>query len=106
MTDYSKYIIKKRFKDHFFDFKDNNNRLRIFTYTIDGGKNCELENKKKGEKLFDDLSKIKTLVSRATPVLLNGRGETYIACIFLETKFSKHRQNFDYFYWKSDWNNK
>ena len=62
--------------------------------------------KKKGEKLFDDLSKIKTLVSRATPVLLNGRGETYIACLFLETKYSKHRQNFDYFYWKSDWNNK
>ena len=106
MTDFSKYIIKKRFKDHFFDFKDNNNRLRIFTYTIDGGKNYDQENKKKGEKLFDDLSKIKTLVSRATPVLLNGRGETYIACIFLETKFSKHRQNFDYFYWKSDWNNK
>ena len=106
MADFSKYIIKKRFKDHFFDFKDNNNRLRIFTYTIDGGKNFDQENKKKGEKLFDDLSKIKTLVSRATPVLLNGRGETYIACLFLETKYSKHRQNFDYFYWKSDWNNK
>ena len=106
MTDFSKYILKKRYKDHFFDYKDDNNRLRVFTYTIDGGKNNEQENKKKGEKLFDDLSKIKTLVSRATPVLLNGKGETYSACIFLETKFSKYRQNFDYFYWKSDWNNK
>ena len=106
MTDFSKYILKKKFKDRFFDFKDENNRLRIFTYTIDGSKTKEQENKKKGEKLFDDLSKIKTLVSRASPVLLNGQDETYIACIFLETKFSLFRQNFDFFYWKSDWNNK
>ena len=106
MTDFSKYILKKKYKDHFFDFKDEYNRLRVFTYTIDGSKNNEQENKKKGEKLFDDLCKIKTLVSRASPVLLNGKGETYIACIFLETKFSLYRQNFDYFYWKSDWNNK
>ena len=106
MTDFSKYILKKKYKDHFFDFKDENNRLRVFTYTIDGEKNKEQENKKKGEKLFEDLSKIKTLVSRASPVLLNGQGSTYIACIFLETKFSLTRQNFDFFYWKSDWNNK
>ena len=106
MTDFSKYILKKKYKDHFFDFKDENNRLRVFTYTIDGDKNKEQENKKKGEKLFEDLSKIKTLVSRASPVLLNGQGSTYIACILLETKFSLTRQNFDFFYWKSDWNNK
>ena len=31
--------------------------------------------------------------------------EAVIAAIFLETKFSFYRQNFDYFYWKSDWNN-
>ena len=101
MTDFSKYILKKKYKNQFFDFKDQNNRLRIFTYTIDGPKNKE----KKGEKLFEDLSKIKTLVSRATPVLLNGQGGTYIACILLETKFSLYRQNFDFFFWKSDWNN-
>ena len=106
MTDFSKYILKKKYKDHFFDFKDENNRLRVFTYTIDGAKINEQDNKKKGEKLFDELSKIKTLVSRASPVLLNSKGETYIACIFLETKFSIYRQNFDFFYWKSDWNNK
>ena len=101
MTDFSKYILKKKYNNQFFDFKDQNNRLRIFTYTIDGPKNKE----KKGEKLFEDLSKIKTLVSRATPVLLNGQGGTYIACILLETKFSLYRQNFDFFFWKSDWNN-
>ena len=101
MTDFSKYILKKKYKNQFFDFKDQNNRLRIFTYTIDGPKSKE----KKGEKLFEDLSKIKTLVSRATPVLLNSQGGTYIACILLETKFSLYRQNFDFFFWKSDWNN-
>ncbi len=106
MTDFSKYILKKKFRDKFFDFKDENNRLRVFTYTIDGAKTKEQENKKKGEKLFEDLSKIKTLVSRASPVLLSGQGDNYIACIFLETKFSQFRQNFDFFYWKSDWNNK
>ena len=106
MTDFSKYILKKKYKDHFFDFKDENNRLRVFTYTIDSSRINEQENKKKGEKLFDDLSKIKTLVSRASPILLKGKGENYIACIFLETKFSLYRQNFDFFYWKSDWNNK
>ena len=106
MTDFSKYILKKKYKDHFFDFKDENNRLRVFTYTIDCAKINEQESKKKGEKLFEDLSKIKTLVSRASPILLKGKGENYIACIFLETKFSYYRQNFDFFYWKSDWNNK
>ena len=106
MTDFSKYILKKKYKDHFFDFKDESNRLRVFTYTIDSAKINEQENKKKGEKLFEDLSKIKTLVSRASPILLKGKGENYIACIFLETKFSFYRQNFDFFYWKSDWNNK
>ena len=106
MTDFSKYILKKKYRDHFFDFKDENNRLRVFTYTIDYAKNKEQESKKRGEKLFEDLSKIKTLVSRASPVLLNIQNETYYACIFLETKFSLFRQNFDFFYWKNDWNNK
>ena len=47
MTDFSKYILKKKYKDHFFDFKDEYNRLRVFTYTIVGSKNNEQENKKK-----------------------------------------------------------
>jgi hypothetical protein len=42
----------------------------------------------------------------ASPVLLKIKEGFYIACILLETKFSLIRQNFDFFYWKSDWNNK
>jgi hypothetical protein len=105
MTDFSKYILKKKYKDKFFDFQDENNRMRVFTYTIDGSKIKEKEAIKKQEKLYEELNKIKTLVSRATPVLLTGQEGTFIACIFLETKFSFYRQNFDFFYWKSDWNN-
>ena len=82
MTDFSKYILKKKYKDHFFDFKDEYNRLRVFTYTIDGSKNNEQENKKKGEKLFDDLSKIKTLASRASAELLNGKGRHILHVYF------------------------
>ena len=105
MTDFSKYILKKKYKDKFFDFQDENNRMRVFTYTIDLGKNKEKESIKRQEKLYEDLNKIKTLVSRATPVLLTGQENIFIASIFLETKFSLYRQNFDFFYWKSDWNN-
>ena len=105
MTDFSKYILKKKYKDKFFDFQDENNRMRIFTYTIDGGKIKEKESIKRQEKLYEELNKIKTLVSRATPVLLTGQGGTFIASVLLETKFSFYRQNFDFFYWKSDWNN-
>ena len=105
MTDFSKYILKKKYKDKFFDFQDENNRMRVFTYTIDLGKNKEKESIKRQEKLYEDLNKIKTLVSRATPVLLTGQENIFIAAIFLETKFSLYRQNFDFFYWKSDWNN-
>ena len=105
MTDFSKYILKKKYKDKFFDFQDENNRMRVFTYTIDNGKIKEKETIKRQEKLYEELNKIKTLISRATPVLLSGQNDTFIACILLETKISFFRQNFDFFYWKSDWNN-
>ena len=105
MTDFSKYILKKKYKDKFFDFQDENNRMRIFTYTIDNGKIKEKESIKLSEKLYEELNKIKTLVSRATPVLLTGQNGSFVACILLETKISFYRQNFDFFYWKSDWNN-
>ena len=93
MTDFSKYILSKKHGNKFFSFKDE---FRTFTYTIGGGK--EEENNKK-ENLFDNLSSIKTLVSRASPVLLQSQGNT-IASILLETKFSPFRQNFDYLYFK------
>ena len=105
MTDFSKYILKKKYNDKFFDFQDENNRIRVFTYTIDGGKIKEKEAIKMQEKLYEELNKIKTLVSRATPVLLTAQNGSFIACILLETKYSIYRQNFDFFYWKSDWNN-
>jgi hypothetical protein len=105
MTDFSKYILKKKYNDKFFDFQDENNRIRVFTYTIDGGKIKEKEAIKMQEKLYEELNKIKTLVSRATPVLLTAQNGSFIACILLETKYSFYRQNFDFFYWKSDWNN-
>ena len=105
MTDFSKYILKKKYNDKFFDFQDENNRIRVFTYTIDGGKIKEKEAIKRQEKLYEELNKIKTLVSRATPVLLTAQNGSFIACILLETKYSFYRQNFDFFYWKSDWNN-
>ena len=105
MTDFSKYILKKKYKDKFFDFQDENNRMRIFTYSIDNGKIKEKESIKLSEKLYEELNKIKTLVSRATPVLLTGQNGSFVACILLETKISFYRQNFDFFYWKSDWNN-
>ena len=79
--------------------------MRIFTYTIDNGKIKEKESIKLSEKLYEELNKIKTLVSRATPVLLTGQNGSFVACILLETKISFYRQNFDFFYWKSDWNN-
>ena len=105
MADFSKYILKKKYKDKFFDFQDENNRMRIFTYTIDIGKVKEKEAIKRQEKLYEELNKIKTLVSRATPVLLTNQEGIFVSSIFLETKFSYYRQNFDFFYWKSDWNN-
>ena len=105
MTDFSKYILKKKYEDKFFDFQDEMNRMRVFTYTIDVGKIKEKEAIKRQEKLYEELNKIKTLVSRATPVLLTNQDGIFVASVFLETKFSYYRQNFDFFYWKSDWNN-
>ena len=46
------------------------------------------------------LNSPKTLVSRASSVLLQNFGESN-ACILLETKFSPYRQNFDYYHWKN-----
>ena len=98
MTDFSKYILHKKFKDKFFSFKDES---KTFTYTIESSKDEDQNsNKKEKEKfLFDNLSNIKTLVSRASPVILGSQGNS-ITCILLETKFSPYRQNFDYFYFK------
>ena len=102
MTDFSQYILKKKYQDKFFDFKDEKSRIRIFTYTIfqDSINEKEIVKEKCLKKLFELLNSCKTLVSRASSVLLQNFGDSY-ACIMLETKFSPFRQNFDYYHWKN-----
>ena len=102
MTDFSQYILKKKYQDKFFDFKDEKSRIRIFTYTIfqDSINEKEIVKEKCLKKLFELLNSTKTLVSRASSVLLQNFGESN-ACILLETKFSPYRQNFDYYHWKN-----
>ena len=34
MKDFSKYIIRNKYEDKFFDFKNENSRIRVFTYSI------------------------------------------------------------------------
>lgn len=99
MTDFSKFIMFKK-NIEFFDFRKEDNKFRIFTYTIDGNKN---ENNN-GNDLIEKLSKIKTLVSRASPVMIKDKEDSLCSCILLESKFSVVRQNYDFFYWKNDYN--
>jgi hypothetical protein len=98
MSKFSKYVLKKKYGDKFFDFKDENNRIRIFTYTIE--KNFESKEKIL-DNFFEVLNSNKTLVSRASAVLLQNYGDNGTnPCILLETKYSILRQNYDYFLWK------
>ena len=98
MSKFSKYVLKKKYGDKFFDFKDENNRIRVFTYTIE--KNFESKEKIL-DNFFEVLNSNKTLVSRASAVLLQNYGDNGTnPCILLETKYSILRQNYDYFLWK------
>ena len=98
MSKFSKYVLKKKYGDKFFDFKDENNRIRVFTYTIEK----KFESKEKIlDNFFEVLNSNKTLVSRASAVLLQNYGDIGTnPCILLETKYSILRQNYDYFLWK------
>ena len=63
MSKFSKYVLKKKYGDKFFDFKDENNRIRVFTYTIEK----KFESKEKIlDNFFEVLNSNKTLVSRAS----------------------------------------
>jgi hypothetical protein len=98
MSNFSKYILKKKYNNKFFDFKDEDNRIRVFTYTIE--KKFEIKEKIL-DNFFEVLNSNKTLVSRASAVLLQNYGDTGTnPCILLETKYSSLRQNYDYFLWK------
>ena len=110
MKDFSKYIIRNKYEDKFFDFKNENSRIRVFTYSISLNKeepdllkepDSMSNNAKCLQNLFDNFNSTKTLVSRASAVLLqNFEGNQSNSCILLETKLSPYRQNFDYFHWK------
>lgn len=63
MSKFSKYVLKKKYGDKFFDFKDENNRIRVFTYTIE--KNFESKEKIL-DNFFEVLNSNKTLVNRAS----------------------------------------
>jgi hypothetical protein len=101
MTDYSKFIIRNKY-DKFFDFQEN--RVRVFTYSINIKNEESLLDEKVNNifsKLFNILNNNKTLVSRASVVLLqNYEDNKSNACVLLETKLSPFRQNFDYFHWR------
>ena len=109
-TDFSKYIIHNKYGDKFFDFKEESSRIRVFTYTInlsdvhshEDGTQIENKNNKCLQHLYENFNSTKTLVSRASAVLLQNFGDNNKsnACILLETKLSRYRQNFDYFHWK------
>ena len=63
MSKFSKYVLKKKYGDKFFDFKDENNRIRVFTYTIEK----KFESKEKIlDNFFEVLNSNKTLVNRAS----------------------------------------
>ena len=110
MKDFSKYIIRNKYEDKFFDFKNENCRIRVFTYSIAinqadndfiNDPENSINNPKCLQNLFDNFNSTKTLVSRASAVLLQNYGDNHSnACILLETKLSPYRQNFDYFHWK------
>ena len=63
MSKFSKYVLKKKYGDKFFDFKDENNRIRVFTYTIE--KNFESKEKIL-DNFFEVLNSNKTFVNRAS----------------------------------------
>lgn len=104
MTDYAKFIIRNKYGEQFYDFKRENCRIKTFTYSINVVKEEVLIQNKSDNffsKLFNNLNNAKTLVSRASTVLLQNYDDNKpFACILLETKFSRFRQNFDYFHWK------
>lgn len=102
MTDFSKYIIRNKYGNKFFDFKDEQCRIREFTYSISLKENQEpFEKENFMANMFETFNSTKTLISRASAVLVQNIDENKSnACILLETKISPFRQNFDYFHWQ------
>ena len=116
LTEFSKFSIRKKYGENFYDFKKSNCRIREFIFTIDlnmaksqDSSDIKSENNNSKEeindKIFDYWNRCKTLIGRITTVLLpigaeRSRKETPMAGILLETKLSKYRENFDDLVWK------
>jgi hypothetical protein len=123
MTGFSRFIIKEKYGDNFYDFKKTDCRIREFVYTIDlqALKNisvysCNSTNnnnnnsgntnndyfEKLNKEIFDYMNSTKTLLARVSTIVLpNSKNEKKpTAYILLETKLSKMRQNFDDIIWK------
>jgi hypothetical protein len=79
MSKFSKYVLKKKYGDKFFDFKDENNRIRVFTYTIEK----KFESKEKIlDNFFEVLNSNKTLVNRKMPFICHFITLTYFLKLF------------------------
>lgn len=103
MTDFSKFIIRSKYGNKFFDFKDEQCRIREFTYsiTLQDTKESLCDKTNYISDVFKTLNLTKTLISRASAVLVQNINENKSnACILLETKISRFRQNFDFFHWQ------
>ena len=113
--------MRHKFGENFYDFKKSNCRIREFIFTIDlnltkyddDNINSELSDQNFfsdniEEKIFNYWNKCKTLLGRISTVLLpigtEFKNQTHanypMACILLETKLSKFRENFDDMVWK------
>ena len=106
MSEHSRFILKQRFGDNLFDFTKEDMQVFVFKYTIiDRAKEEKLIKDKNLNNLFETLNSYKTLISRASVVLLTQKNsDTYKPLILLETKISQIRQNFDYITWNKFFN--
>ncbi len=118
LTNFSRFNIRKKFGENFYDFKKSNCRIREFVFTIDLNlakseddssdtkTRSNVTNEEINHKIFDNWNKSKTLTGRISTVLLPIVSEQIgdhmqpIAGILLETKLSKYRENFDDLVWK------
>jgi hypothetical protein len=116
MTDYSKFIIRRKF-DQLYDYKNVDCRLREFIFTIDlrnlRKSPTEYEHKNEligasafNKKILEIFNNSKTLHGRISTILLPStkKQDSPSACILLEFKLCKRRQNFDDFLWKQIFN--
>ncbi len=118
MTDYSKFVIRKNLGNNFYDYKKVDCRIRELVFTIDLRKvkrhfNAAVRNSNETrnnldftDKIVEILNNSKTLHARISTILLpsSKKEDAPAACILLELRIAKRRQNFDDFLWKQIFN--